>query len=69
MDVYDFLNLLTDDSVEIAVYDFSAEEEIFTGTARDAMYEDFSNCEVESVDVDTYSKRGIFLILNISTEE
>lgn len=68
MTVYDFINLMTDDSVEIAIYDFTTETEIFKGEARDAMYEDYSYCEVQSFDIDTMSKRGIFLILNVETE-
>lgn len=66
--VSDFVYGMTDDSVEIAIYDFSAEKEIFCGEAREASY-DYGEYEVSSFDVDTMSKRGVYIILNIETEE
>ena len=69
MDVYDFCNLCTDDGTIVAVYDFAAGDEIFCGTMSDAMWEDFSNCEVLSFDICPPDGRGVSLILNIETED
>lgn len=69
MDIYEFVNLLTDDSATIAVYDFTAGEEIFCGEARDAQFEDFSDCEIMSIDIIPADSRGVSVILNIETEE
>ena len=69
MTVYDFLHLLLEDDSTIAVYDFSTETEIFCGEAADAIFEDFSDCEVLSFDLDPHDKRGAVLCLNIETEE
>ena len=69
MDVYDFVNLLTDDSAVVAVWDYSADAEIFCGEARDLLYEDIRDCEVLSVDLCSGDPRGTALILNIETEE
>lgn len=69
MNVYDFCNLCTDDSTIIAVYDFTSEDEIFCGSMRDAMWEDFSDCEVLSFDICPPDGRGVSMILNIETEE
>ena len=67
IDVYDFLNLATDDFQEIRIYDMNpaAEREVFCGEARSAMYHDeYSGCEVLSFDID---EQGI--TLNIDTSE
>lgn len=69
MDIYEFVSLLTDDGAEIAVYDLSAGEEIFCGEARDAQFEDFSDCEIMSIDIIPADSRGVSVILNIETEE
>ena len=69
MDIYEFVSLLTDDSAEIAVYDLSAGEEIFWGEARDAQFEDFSDCEIMSIDIIPADSRGVSVVLNIETEE
>ena len=68
MDIYEFVSLLTDDSATIAVFDFTTEEEIFCGTARDAQFEDFSDCEIMSIDIIPSDSRGVSVILNIETE-
>ena len=67
MTIYDFCYLCTDDSVEIAIYDFTTEEEIFTGSLRDADFE-HGDLEVLSFDITPPDSRGITLILNVETE-
>ena len=69
MNIWDFVDLLTDDSETVSVYDFTTEEEIFCGEAREARYEDFNECEVLSVDLCHDDPRGVLLVLNIETEE
>lgn len=69
MDIYDFVNLLTDDSAVVAVYDYTTEEEVFCGEARELLWEDVRGCEVLAVDLCTGDPRGVLLILNIETEE
>lgn len=64
MTIYDILFLLTDDSVTVAIYDMTAEDEIFCGSASDAMM-DFGDYEVSSFDLDPV----VGMILNIETEE
>ena len=62
MSIYDFVNMLTDDAVTIAIYDYTEECEIFRGEARDAMFSDYSDYEIMAIDFD-----GI-IILNIETD-
>ncbi len=69
MDIYDFVNLLTDDSALVAVYDYTTEEEIFCGEARELLWEDIRECEILAVDLCHNDPRGVLLILNIETEE
>ena len=69
MTVYDILYLLGDDGEEIAVFDLTTCEEVFCGSARDAMYSDFGDCEVASFDLDHHDPRGVLLVLNIEIEE
>ena len=66
MSVYDFCSLCTDDQTEVRIYDMNedVENEVFTGTARDAMYSDYEGYDVDSFDLET----GI-IILNIDTTE
>jgi len=68
MDINEFVSLLTDDGVTIAVYDFTVGDEIFCGDARDAEYEDFSDCEILSIDICPPDSRGVTVVLNIETE-
>lgn len=72
MSIYDFEYLCTDDSVMVAVYDFSAGKEVFRGTLRDAESE-YGEYEILSFDVDVCAvHRDInapIIILNIETEE
>lgn len=65
MTVYDFCFLCTDDSNEICIYDMNenVEDEVFNGTMDEAMYSDYSDCEVLSFDY-----YGGELCLNIETE-
>ena len=69
MDIYDFVNLLTDDSPVVAVYDYTTEEEAYCGEARDLLYEDIRDCEILAVDLCSGDPRGVVLILNIETEK
>ena len=69
MDIYNFVNLLTDYCTTVAVYDYTTEEEVFCGEARDLLYEDFRDCEVLAVDPCSGDPRGVALILNIETEK
>jgi len=69
MDIYDFVNLLTDDSSVVAVYDYTTEEEVYCGEARDLLYEDIRDCEILAVDLCNGDPRGAVLILNIETEK
>lgn len=69
MDIYDFVNLLTDDSAVVAVYDYTTEEEVYCGEARDLLYEDIRDCEILAVDLCSGDPRGVVLILNIETEK
>ena len=68
MDIYEFVGLLTDDGVQIAIYDFTTGEEVFCGEARDAT-EEFSYSEVLSIDITPPDSRGVTVVLNIETEE
>ena len=70
MSIYDFVWLMTDDSVEIAIYDMTTEEEIFCGTAHDASFESgYGDYEVVSFDLCPPDDGGVTLIINIETEE
>lgn len=63
MTIYDILYLLTDDTLPVAIYDMGKDEEVFNGTARDAMF-DFGELEVLSFDHDSFG-----LTLNVESEE
>ena len=65
IDVYDFCNLCTDDSIEITIYDFYGEEEVFRGTMREAQDSSWEAYDVESFDLTPYG----MIILNIDTED
>ena len=69
MSIWDFIELLTDDSVMVAVYDCRTEEENFCGEARELLFEDIRECEVLSFDLCNDDPRGVLLVLNIETEE
>lgn len=68
MDIYNFCGLCSDDSVIVAVYDFTTEEEIFCGSLRDASF-DYGDYEIIAIDLDVRDSRGVSIILNIETEE
>lgn len=67
MDVFDFCNLCTDDTVEVRIYDMNpdVENEVFKGSMWDAEQSVFSDYEVLSFDLGP--REG--LILNIDTSE
>lgn len=67
MDVYNFCNLCTDDSVPARIYDMNPaiENEVFSGTMREATYSAWEGYEVFSFDLDPEAG----LILNIDTSE
>lgn len=67
MTVYDFVALLGDDLVTIAVWDYTAEEEVFCGEAVDTRWKDWTFCEILAIDFDPLDKRGVSVILNIET--
>lgn len=67
MSIYEFVNLLSDDSIEVAVWDFTAEDEVFCGSASDASW-DFGDYEILGIDITPPDKRGVSVILNIETE-
>lgn len=67
MTVYDFCNLCTDDLAAVRIYDMNPaiENEIFSGTMRDATFSAWESYEVLSFDLDPEAG----LILNIDTSE
>lgn len=69
MDIYEFLGLLIEDDETIAIYDMTSGEEVFCGEASEAIFCDYSDCEVLSFDLCHDDKRGVRMILNIETEE
>lgn len=68
MDVYDFCNLCTDDSVEVHIFDMNENicDEVFCGTAKEAADSRWKYCEVESYDLNFNDK---YFCLNITTDE
>ena len=68
MNISELLYYLTDDSVTVAVWDFTAEDEVFCGSAQEAEWE----CgyeEVLSFDICPADSRGVTFIINIETED
>ena len=67
MNVFDFCDLCTDDEAPVRIYDMNPviENEVFSGTMRDAMFCAWERYEVESFDL--VPEDG--LILNIDTSE
>jgi len=69
MDIYEFVNLLTDDSATVAVFDLTTGEEIYLGEAREAQL-DFADYEIMSIDlVPKCEKTEAIIVLNIETED
>ena len=68
MIIYDFCYLCTDDSVIIRIFDMNenVEEEVFSGSIRDAMLSEFAEFEVESFGV--APQEGITLNIDSSDE-
>jgi len=66
MPVYDFCALCTDDSVDVSIYDMNeaVEQQIFSGSMRNAMESEWADFEVDSFDL---TPDG--LCLNIDTSE
>lgn len=71
MDIYDFLGLLIEDDSLVAIYDLTTGEEVFCGEASEAIFCDYSACEVLSFDLCPQGSdpRGVLMVLNIETEE
>lgn len=70
VDVYDFCELCTDDSVEVAIYDMTTDEEVFRGEMSEAKDSDYAFCDVLSFDVCPVNGNGTsLLILNIETDD
>jgi len=69
MDIYDFCGLVSDDSVMVAIWDFTTEEEVFCGELRDAAHDEWGGYEILSIDFCVSDPRGVSVILNIETEE
>lgn len=67
MNVFDFCDLCTDDGAPVRIYDMNPviENEVFSGTMRDATYMPWAGYEVLSFDLDPEAG----LILNIDTSE
>lgn len=65
MNVYDFCNLCTDDGAPVRIYDMNPaiENEVFSGTMRDATFSAWEPYEVLSFDLEGG------LCLNIDTSE
>lgn len=61
MDVYDFLNLLTEDGESVEIYDLSTDKVVAKDTARDLRFSEYADYEVMSIDVNP-------LCINIETE-
>ena len=68
MNISELLYYLTDDSVTVAVWDFTAEDEVFCGSAQEAGWE-YGDEEVLSFDICPADSRGVTFIINIETEE
>jgi len=66
VDVYDFCQLCTDDSVEIHIFDMNpnVEDDVFFGTMRDAQFSDYSGYTVWSFDLAEGD-----MVLNIDTAD
>ena len=66
MSVYDFIELLVDDSCNLVIYDLTTDEEIFNGPASDATFEDVADLEISSIDA---PERTWSFTINVATEE
>lgn len=69
MDIYDFCNLCSDDSVTVAIYDYTTGEEVYKGELREAAFGDFGDYEIVAIDlVYPNIQHDVSIILNIETE-
>ena len=64
--VSEILELCTDDSNRITIYDFGAHKEVFRGTMHEAMISDYADCAVCSFDLDFVASE---FCLNIDTSD
>lgn len=70
MTVYDFCYLCTDDSEEILIWDICSEQQVFSGSMREAMYSKYADAEVCSFDILHNADMSIASIeLNIEWED
>lgn len=66
MSVYDFVDLLVDDSCNLIVYDLTSQEEIFNGPAREVTFEDAADLEIVSIDA---PERTWSFTVNVETDD
>ena len=66
MSVYDFVDLLVDDSCNLIVYDLTSQEEIFNGPARDVTFEAAADLEILSIDA---PERTWSFTVNVETDD
>ena len=65
MSVYDFINLLVDDSCNLIIYDLTTQKEIFNGAAYAAEVEDVADLEIVSIDA---PERTWSFTVNVETD-
>ncbi len=69
MNVYEFVNLLSDDGETISIWDYAKEEEVYKGSARDAV-DDYGDYEILGIDlIPKFCKVEETIVLNIESEE
>ena len=70
MDIYTFCELCIDDSVDVAIWDCTTEEEAYRGALREAAFGDFGDYEIVAIDL-VYPNlpHDVSIVLSIETEE
>ena len=69
MSIWEFVNLLVENDMAIAVYDCRLDKEIYCGKAYELIYEDIRECEIISIDICPREAWGPAICLNIETED
>ena len=72
-DIYSFVELCADDSENCAIYDSREEREVFCGTLRDAQFSDFTDYEIQSIELRSWDVHHDInkpvIVFNIETDE
>ena len=69
MTIYDFCNLCTEEYTDCIVYDLTTDREVFKGTFRDVVFDEWGDYEISSFDLCPCDDGLVLFVFNIETED